>query len=179
MSSPAQLFADRKHVTIRTDQRSWAGTATASSIVFEELACSGPWTRRDPDEGSEAVARAPRALKRHIKSMGYHPEEPARYTGTMAIPNQSQQTRPYLTLFLEGFWHFYSFLIAVAFDSPIAMVVFCFLLLFGLLLNVGKAYGISEDHISAFDAAHFWLNYAVFLIIGISFIWRLLCKLFR
>jgi hypothetical protein len=58
-------------------------------------------------------------------------------------------------------------------------VVFGAFLLFAWILGLARATGVgSEEHFKAYELAHFWLNYGLFVAIGLSFLLRTIRSLF-
>ena len=87
--------------------------------------------------------------------------------------------RSYKRLFQDGLWALASFVVPFAVDAAIGSFIFLGLLWFAWLIGLGRALGIPEDRLDAFHTAHFWINYGVFVGIGLSFGLRVLRRLFR
>jgi len=64
-------------------------------------------------------------------------------------------------------------------DAAIGSVIFAGLLWFAWLFGLGKAFGMNQDNIRHFEDAHFWINYGIFVMIGLSFFVRALRGVFR
>jgi hypothetical protein len=72
-----------------------------------------------------------------------------------------------------------SFAVPFLTDAAIASLIFVALLWFGWLLGLGRALGIKQDQLDALDLAHFWINYGIFVGVGLSFLLRVLKMIFR
>jgi hypothetical protein len=88
--------------------------------------------------------------------------------------------RSYKRLFEEAGWRFVSFAVPFITDVAIAAFIFVTLLGFGWLLGLGRALGlIRQEQLEALALAHFWINYGVFVGVGLSFLVRVLKAIFR
>jgi len=50
---------------------------------------------------------------------------------------------------------------------------------FAWLFGLGKALGLKPENIEALETAHFWINYGLFVGLGVSFLWRAIVAVFR
>jgi hypothetical protein len=87
--------------------------------------------------------------------------------------------RSYKRLFQDAGWRFMSFAVPFVTDAALASLIFVGLLWFGWLIGLGRALGLRQEQLDAFDLAHFWINYGVFVGVGLSFLWRVVKAIFR
>ena len=96
---------------------------------------------------------------------------------------QKEQSREpgsgFAELWSKHWYRFISFLIPFAFDVAIASVIFLVLLWFHWLFKVGAAAGLKREYIEGYEAAHYWMNYALFVMMGLDFFARVLIRVFR
>ncbi len=87
--------------------------------------------------------------------------------------------RSYRRLLREAAWRFTSFAIPFLTDVAIGSLIFVALLWFAWLLGLGKAVGLKQEQVEALELAHFWINYGIYIGVGLSFLFRTLKPLFR
>lgn len=76
-------------------------------------------------------------------------------------------------------YDFFAFAIPFTCDAAIGSAIFGGLLWFAWLFGLGRVFGISEQHLKALEDAHFCLNYGLFVAMGLSFVVRMLRRIFR
>jgi len=75
---------------------------------------------------------------------------------------------------------FAAFFIDYVFDLAVGLLVFAGFLLFAWICGLARAMGVvSQEHLVAYERAHFWLNYALYVIMGLMFLFRAVTQLFR
>ena len=89
------------------------------------------------------------------------------------------ENRSYKKLFGDALWGLSAFIVPFAVDTAIGSAIFVGLLWFAWLLGVGKTVGLPQEHLDALQLLHFWLNYGMLTGVGLSFMLRLLRRLFR
>jgi hypothetical protein len=87
--------------------------------------------------------------------------------------------RSYKKLFADALWGFVSFAVPFLRDVATCSLIFLGILYFGWFLGLGRASGLKHERLEALEVLHFWLNYGVFASTGISFLWRVLLRVFR
>jgi hypothetical protein len=87
--------------------------------------------------------------------------------------------RSYRKLLSDALWRFSTFFINFTVDAAIGSVIFGALLGFAWLVGLGKAVGMDREYTKYFEDAHFWVNYGVFVEVGISFLVRVMRGVFR
>jgi hypothetical protein len=61
------------------------------------------------------------------------------------------------------------FLIGFAFDTLVGCAIFGAFVLFSWIVGQTARSGLtSDDHLQAYEVAHFWLNWALFVVVGLS-----------
>lgn len=83
-------------------------------------------------------------------------------------------------IFNDGLFEFLSLLIPILFDALLGFVIFGILLLFAWVFGLTRALGIlKQEHLDAYELAHFWLNYGVFMAVGFSVLLRVVKRIFK
>lgn len=85
----------------------------------------------------------------------------------------------FVALWSKNWYRFLSFFVPFVFDLAIGSLIFLALLWFQWLFGLGAAVGLKRDYIEGFAAVHYWCNYAVFVMLGLDFILRVLLQMFR
>jgi len=81
---------------------------------------------------------------------------------------------------LDKEWRiFVDFAVPLLFDLLKGLLIFCTLLVFAWVLQLGHRFGLEPDYLNAFGKAHFWLSFSALVILGITFLARLLVSVFR
>jgi hypothetical protein len=81
-------------------------------------------------------------------------------------------------VFRKHWTAFLVFLIEFGFDALKGLAIFTVFLLFAWVIGIARAYGVgSEEHFKAYELAHFWLNYALYVSMGLAFLLRVLKSL--
>jgi hypothetical protein len=74
---------------------------------------------------------------------------------------------------------FLIFLIEFGFDTLRGLAIFTAFVLFARIIGLARAYGWgTEEHFKAYELAHFWLNYALYVSMGVAFLFRAIKALF-
>jgi hypothetical protein len=89
------------------------------------------------------------------------------------------RARSYQQLFSNGLWRLTSFAVYFIVDAAIGSSILGGLLWFAWLIGPGKAWGVSQEHLKALSDAHFWINYGVFVMMGLALFVRALRGIFR
>ena len=77
-------------------------------------------------------------------------------------------------------WHrFLSFLVPFVFDVAMGSLIFAVLLWFHWLFKVGAAAGLKPEYVEGYEVAHYWINYALFVVMGLDFVIRVVARIFR
>ena len=75
---------------------------------------------------------------------------------------------------------FVLFVIDFGFDTATGALVFGAFYLFAWIFALARTAGFAKPaHLEAFELGHFWLNYGLYTIIGIAFLWRCIKRIFR
>jgi hypothetical protein len=81
--------------------------------------------------------------------------------------------------FNSAFRRFLIFLIGFGFDSLTTLVVFAVFVLFAWVLGLARTAGLgNEEQFAAYASAHFWLNYGLYVAVGIAFFLRTIRSFF-
>jgi hypothetical protein len=71
------------------------------------------------------------------------------------------------------------FLVDFLVDTLISCAIFGVFVLFSWILKQTEGFGIiSSSHLEAYELAHFWMNYGLFVVLGIAFLMRMVKALF-
>jgi hypothetical protein len=78
-------------------------------------------------------------------------------------------------------WHsFVTFIVPFAFDAIIGLAILGAFLLFSWVIGLARVAGMGrQSYLDAFEALHGWLNLGVYSIVGLSFLLRIIRRIFR
>jgi hypothetical protein len=86
----------------------------------------------------------------------------------------STRKRASLTEIWKHEWtSFAEFTIPFLLDAARTAVVLIVVYAVSWILHLGKAAGLDEGYIRAFEQLHFWVNYAAFGILSLDLLWRI------
>lgn len=68
---------------------------------------------------------------------------------------------------------FLDFIIPFFFDAAKGASILLVLFLFAWLFNLGKAIGVKQEYLDAFETIHFWANVSTYAMISFAFVLRL------
>jgi hypothetical protein len=94
------------------------------------------------------------------------------------MQREKQRTiREHFGLKLRAFGFFF---IDFWFDLLRGTVIFGAFLLFAWIFGLARAAGfVNRDHLDAFEIGHFWLNYGLYICIGVCFLCRTIMAMYR
>ena len=83
-------------------------------------------------------------------------------------------------IFLGAWRSFASFIIPFIFDTAIGLAVFGAFLLFSWVLGLARVAGLARvGYLDAYENVHAWGNLGVYTGVGLSFLLRIIKRIFR
>ena len=69
--------------------------------------------------------------------------------------------------------------VEIGLDALMGLFVFAIFLLFAWVMSLARAAGfVNAEHLEAYERAHYWLNYGLFVIVGTDLLFRVVKHMF-